>query len=154
MSLLWLLRMVTKPSIVSAKCENTGLLFNASRRFSSRVVAREYLPTNEKTANRGTISNRTHGLRMEGRRTALRPKSISWAAYRKVVGSISSKKAISVEKRFKTRPTGFVSKNSTGALSTAVSILWWRACEEFSVVLKNRNDLTSTKRAATTTNPA
>ena len=77
----------------------------------------------------GATANKIQGFSSEGKMMADIKYNTRCIAERKNVGRISSMLPTSLEKRFKIRPNGFVSKNSTGALRMA-SVIWSCSCSE------------------------
>ena len=71
----------------------------------------------------GTTTHRSQGFRKTGRRIPDNKDKNNWIDIKNILGSTSSKWPISLENRFMILPTGFESKNRTGACKTASAIL-------------------------------
>jgi len=92
-------------------------------------------------------------LTIEGIKTLEHKDKRHWIAKKNVLGKTSSKLPMSLEKRFKMRPAGLVSKNSTGACSKLETILSWRRSDDLREARKKRTAQIKGKRNAMLTRP-
>ena len=77
----------------------------------------------------GIAINRGQGLVAVATRTQASISNVNWIEKRKHLRNKSSKQLISFENRLRILPTGFESKNKTGAFRIAITILSWRHSE-------------------------
>jgi len=85
----------------------------------------------------GVAGRIIQGFRIDGRTTAPIQSRIISTACRNTSGSNSSMMPISRENLFIIRPTGFVSKNKTGAFNTPDIMELCKCLEEFNKALMN-----------------
>ena len=85
----------------------------------------------------GAITVSSQGLVIIGIRTPNNNRRTNCIDIRNALGNSSSRQLMSLENLFITLPTGFVSKNRTGACRTARTILSWRRWEHLRETRRN-----------------
>lgn len=85
----------------------------------------------------GAITVSSQGLVTIGIRTPDNIRRTNCIDIRNALGNSSSRQLMSLENLFITLPTGFVSKNRTGACRTARTILSWRCWEHLRETRRN-----------------
>ena len=92
-------------------------------RLVSLDVRRKYQHRRQTRITTGKAGMATQKFSRETKITAMQVNSTFLSTSRRSRGSLSSMLSTSIEKRFRIRPVGLVSKNRTGALKTAKSML-------------------------------
>ena len=139
--------MICSPSSVSEKCDNTGLLFTATSRASSRDEWMKYQPMNPARPTSGTTPRRIQGLSTEGKATEPMQNKANCSVSRTESGRIPSIQSVSLENRFRILPAGVLSKKRTGAFKRDFSIWLCSFWDELRNTNRARHAL-MTKRAA------